>query len=112
MRIAISSKGKNLGSEIDPVFGRCSYFIFADIKDGKVESFEAVKNGSADQTGGAGISASKTVAERGAKVVIANNIGPRALSVLQQFGIKTLSARGTVDNAIKGYSRGKLEGLR
>lgn len=31
MKVAVSSTGKNLRSQIDPRFGRCEYLIIVDI---------------------------------------------------------------------------------
>jgi predicted Fe-Mo cluster-binding NifX family protein len=109
MKIAVTAKGKEIESEVDSVFGRCSYFIFADVDGDNIENVEAVKNEFSDQTGGVGISTAKLVAEKGAKVIIANNVGPRAVSVLEQFKIKIYSGKGSVKDTIKSFSSGKLE---
>lgn len=103
MKIAISSNGRDMDSEVSEVFGRCPYFILADIKDGKIQGFEAIKNESADQRGGAGISAAQKVAETGAKAVITGNTGPRALDVLKQFGIEIYCTRGIVKDALRKF---------
>ncbi|MGD9302757.1 MAG: NifB/NifX family molybdenum-iron cluster-binding protein, partial [Desulfobacterales bacterium] len=52
MIIAVSSYGKDLNSQIDPRFGRCSYFLVVNPDD---MSFEVFKNESAVLGGGAGI---------------------------------------------------------
>ena len=36
MKIAISSTGKTLESEIDPKFGRCAYFLIIDVDNKKI----------------------------------------------------------------------------
>ena len=40
MKIAISSAGKDLNSQIDPRFGRCQYFIFIDPETMEFEASE------------------------------------------------------------------------
>ena len=40
MKIAISSTGKNLDSQIDPRFGRCQCFIFIDPETMEFEAFD------------------------------------------------------------------------
>ncbi|MFA5406575.1 MAG: NifB/NifX family molybdenum-iron cluster-binding protein [Candidatus Nanoarchaeia archaeon] len=98
MKIAISSNSKTINGEVSEIFGRCPYFII--MEDGKV--IEVIKNISINQRGGAGISAAKLVAEKNVDAVMAGNIGPRALSVLKQFNIKTYLKKGLIKNAVSG----------
>jgi predicted Fe-Mo cluster-binding NifX family protein len=97
MRIAISSTGKTINDEISEVFGRCPYFLIVENK----KIIEIIKNESVNQRGGAGISASKLMAEKKIDIVISNNVGPRALDVLEQFKIKIVLKKGTVEKAIE-----------
>ncbi|MBL7160900.1 MAG: NifB/NifX family molybdenum-iron cluster-binding protein [Candidatus Aenigmarchaeota archaeon] len=108
MKITISSEGKGLDSNVDSVFGRCKYFIVAEVKDGNVEKFEAIENTGIAE-GGSGISAARTVAENGAEAVITGNIGPRALDVLEQFKIKAYRGSGSVQEVLQKLAEGKLE---
>lgn len=101
MKIAIASTGKDLSDEISEMFGRCPYFIIAEIKDGKAEKIEALKNESADQSSGAGMSAAKLMAEKNVKAVVAKNVGPRSMEVLNQFGIKTISDSGKISEVLQ-----------
>ena len=41
MKVCVTSEGNNLDSKVDPRFGRCQYFIIADID---TLAFEAVQN--------------------------------------------------------------------
>ena len=109
MRIAISSKGKELDSQIDEVFGRCPYFLIVEIKDKKPELIESAENLSANQMGGAGISAAQQVAEKEVKAIITGNVGPRALTVLKQFDIEMYKGEGSVKDALQKFIDGKLE---
>jgi len=109
MKIAISSTDKNIESDVSDIFGRCPYFIIAEIKDGKIEKTESIKNESVDQTGGAGISTAQLMAEKDVNVVITRNVGPRALDVLNQFNIETYSGEGVVKNALQEFIDGKLK---
>ena len=112
MKIAISSTGENLEDNISDTFGRCSYFIIAEIKDGKIAGFEAMENISADQAGGAGISAAEAVAGKDIEAVITKNLGPRAADVLRQFDIKAYQASGLVKDAAQEFIDGKLEEIK
>lgn len=112
MKIAVSSTGKELDSDVSNVFGRCPYFIIVEVEDKKVTKIEAIENISAKQMGGAGISAAQTVAEKGVKAVIAGNIGPRASDVLRQFNIEVYNGSGAVKEALQKFIDGKLERIQ
>jgi len=109
MKVALSSTGKNLDSNLSEVFARCPYFIFAEIEKGEIKNFEAIENEFANQMGGAGISVSQFLAERRIEAVICKNIGPRAFDVLSQFGIKIYQGEGTVKEALEKFIEQKLE---
>jgi len=112
MKIALSSSGKDLNSSLSEVFGRCPYFLIVEIDDKKVKEFEAVRNLSINQMGGAGIAAAQTVAEKNVSVVITGAVGPRALEVLKQFNIQVYSDTGLVKEAIQEFIEGKLEKIQ
>jgi predicted Fe-Mo cluster-binding NifX family protein len=109
LKIAISSTGKDLGSNVDELFGRCPYFIIAETDGKKITKFEAVKNINAEKMGGAGISAAQEVANKGVSVVISGNVGPRASDVLKQFGINVYRGSGKIEEVLKEFNEGKLE---
>ncbi len=109
MKIALSSAGQHLDDEIAEVFGRCPYFIMAEIAKGKIGKTEVIKNAGKDQASGAGMAAAKLVAEKGVSVVIAKNVGPRALDILQQFNIDVFMGAGTVEESLQGFIDKKLK---
>ena len=109
MKIAISSIGKGINSNVDSVFGRCSYFIIAETEGKKIVKVEVIKNISAEKMGGAGISAAQAVVEKGVNVVITGNVGPRALDVLKQFDVKVYNGSGSVKKALQNLINGKLK---
>ena len=109
MKIAISSNGKNLTDNVSEVFARCPYFCIAEIENGKIKSFEAIKNEIGDRRGGAGIFAAKLMTEKNVEFVITKNIGPRALDVLRQFSIEVYQGEGEIKKAIEKFIEGKLE---
>ncbi len=112
MKVAVSSTGKNLDSNASNVFGRCPYFIIAEIENKKITKTEAIENLSAKQMGGAGISAAQTVAEKGVKAVITGNIGPRASYVLQQFNIEVYKGSGLIKEVLQKFIDNKLERIQ
>ena len=107
MKIAISSMGKDLDSQIDPRFGRCQYFILVDPE---TLAFEAVGNEGLMASGGAGVQAAQLIAQRGATVLITGNLGPNAASALSASGIKVyLVPGGTVKEVTEAYKSGTLK---
>jgi len=107
MKIAVSSNGKDLDSQIDPRFGRCAYFIIAETDD---MSFEAFDNESIALGGGAGIQSAQFVASKGAVVVITGNCGPNAVQALSAARVEIyLGQSGTVRESIEKYMRGNIK---
>ena len=98
MRIAVSSSGNDLNSEIDPRFGRCAWFLIVETDD---MSFEAFQNESAALQGGAGVQSARFVADRGARVVLTGRCGPKALQALSAAGIDLIDGQaGVVKDAV------------
>ncbi len=107
MKIAVTSRSNNLESEIDPRFGRCSFFLIIDTD---TMDFKSISNESAMSSGGAGIQAAQTIAKVGAEVVITGNIGPNAFQTLSAAGIKVYTgANGTIKEVIEKYNKGELK---
>jgi len=109
IKVVVTSRGKDLNSEVDKVFGRCKYFIIVEIKDNKTEKFEIIENKFANQMGGAGISAAQFVVEKNVKAVITGTIGPRALDVLKQFNVEIYKGDSKLKEALKKFTENKLE---
>jgi len=109
MKIAISSTNKNIEGNVSNIFGRCPYFIIAEIKDNKIEKTEAIKNEVINQVSGAGISTAKLMAEKDIEVVITGNVGPMALDVLNQFNIEIYSGEGIIKDVLQEFIDGKLK---
>ena len=110
MKIAASSSGNNLDSQIDPRFGRCAYFLIVDTDD---MNFEAFNNENIALGGGAGIQAAQFVASKGAKALLTGNVGPNAVKALDAAGVEVFAGQnGTVSEAIERYKNGNLESTR
>jgi predicted Fe-Mo cluster-binding NifX family protein len=107
MKIAITAKSDNLESEIDPRFGRCSYFLIIETD---TMDFESISNESAMASGGAGIQAAQTVAKAGVEVVITGNMGPNAFQTLSAAGVMVFTgANGTIKETVERYKKGELK---
>ena len=109
MKIAISSTGKEIESQVDVRFGRCPYFIIVDIENKKLKSKKTIENAAMAQRGGAGISAAEVVGNEKVNAVITVNMGPRAFEVLQQLGIKVYQAQGKIKDVVQQFIDGKLK---
>ena len=109
MRVAISSTGKKLTDNVSEVFARCYYFVIAEIENKEIKRYEAIKNESENQMGGAGISAAQLMAEKNVNTVITKNVGPRALDVLKQFNIAIYYGDGTIEKVLQEFIGGKLK---
>jgi predicted Fe-Mo cluster-binding NifX family protein len=109
MKIAISSTGKTLESEIDARFGRCAYFLIVNVEDNKIKDFRAIENTAKAQMGGAGITAGEIVAKQKPNAIITINLGPRAFSVFKQFGIKIYQGNGKIKEIVQKFIDGKLK---
>jgi predicted Fe-Mo cluster-binding NifX family protein len=107
MKIAVTSTGNELISDLDPRFGRAKYFIIVDPETLEYEVAENRQNLNLPQ--GAGIQSAKTIVDQKADVLISGNCGPKAFQVLNAAGIKVVTgARGRVIDAITQYKSGQL----
>lgn len=105
-RICICATGSDLKSSVDQVFGRCSHFLIIDTE---TEEFKAIENKAKKTLRGAGIAAAQIIADEKAELVIVGNIGPNALTALEQSGIKVISGvSGTAKKALEKFKKGEL----
>lgn len=108
MKVAISSKGTLLASDVDPRFGRAPWFIVVDIDAGTFDLVENTQNLNAAQ--GAGVQSAQAVAGCRADAVITGHCGPKAFRALKAGGVKVYTgASGTVADAIEQFKAGSLE---
>jgi predicted Fe-Mo cluster-binding NifX family protein len=107
MKIAVSSRGKDPDSQIDPRFGRAAYILIVDTVSLVVEVLDNSENLNAFK--GAGIQAAVMVGERGAEVLLTGYCGPNAFKTLQAAGVKVANdVSGTVRDAVNAFSEGKI----
>ena len=107
MKIAISSKGKTLDSQVDDRFGRTPYFIVVDTK---TMDFKVIENEFANAATGAGVYAAKLVIDAGATAVLTGNCGPKTTTTLKTCAIKLYTGvGGTVAEVVEMFKNGKLQ---
>jgi predicted Fe-Mo cluster-binding NifX family protein len=107
MKVAITSRGKDLDSQVDPRFGRAAYILIVDTVDEKVEVLDNSENVNAFK--GAGIQAAAMVGDRGADVLLTGFCGPNAFKTLTAAGVKVANdASGKVRDALEAFNNGKM----
>ena len=110
MKIAISTTSGGLDDKVSEVFGRAVSFTIVEIENGEIKNVEVVKNEFAEKEGGVGASVSQFLVDKGVEVVLTENIGPNALTVLNSAGVKVYRAGGlNVKEAIEKFLKGELE---
>ena len=106
MRIAVTSTGEGLDSQVDPRFGRAAFFLIVDTE---TMGFVAVENENAAAGSAAGIGSAKRVIDEGAEALLTGNCGPNAERTLSAAGVKLYTGvAGTVAQVVELLKSGKL----
>jgi predicted Fe-Mo cluster-binding NifX family protein len=110
VKVAITSQGPELESQVDPRFGRARHFIVADTNSSEVTVHDNQMNANAMQ--GAGVQAGRKVVELGVVALITGHIGPKAFDTLQAGGVQVFSgASGSVAEAFEAFKAGELQAV-
>ena len=110
MKIAITAKGRDWDSAVDPRFGRTEYFFIYDEKNNSsrvVDNTDVVH-----EAHGAGPRTAQRLFEAGTDVLITGNgPGGNAAAVLQKAGVRVYAgaANMSVREAYEAYKAGKLK---
>lgn len=107
MKLCITSTGRDMASKVDTRFGRASFFIIIDTD---TNGLEVVKNSAVEQGQGAGIGAAALVLDKGVDGLLTGRIGPNALKVFQESGIRLcegVSSEDTVAEALAKFNKGE-----
>lgn len=107
MKVAVTSSGQYLDSNVDPRFGRCPYLMIVDTDS---MNSEPVDNQDSQSSGGAGIQTARKVIDQGVSHVLTGNCGPNAHKTLTAAGISVIcGCEGTVREIVKNLVSGKLK---
>lgn len=107
MKIAVTSKGTQLGSAVDPRFGRAAYILIVDTESMATEAIDNRENVNAFK--GAGIQAATMIADREVEVLLTGYCGPNAFRTLEAAGVRVASdTLGTVAEAIAAFLNGEV----
>ncbi|MBU0465478.1 MAG: NifB/NifX family molybdenum-iron cluster-binding protein [Proteobacteria bacterium] len=107
MKIAVTSKGRDLDSKVDPRFGRAAYILIIDTATLEFEVIDNAKN--ANSFKGAGIQAAASISEKNAEVLLTGFCGPNAFKTLGAANVKVVSdIAGIVRDAVKNFNKGNI----
>ncbi len=108
MKIAITSVGETLQSDVDPRFGRAKFIIIVDSETREFEVIDNTDNLNAFK--GAGIQAATMVSDKKAEVLLTGYCGPNAFKTLKAAGIKVVdNVSGVVEESLVLFNEGKLQ---
>lgn len=106
MKVAVSSTGNILDSQVDPRFGRCQVIMVVDTETLKMK---AISNASIGVAHGAGVGIDQVVASKGFNAVITGSVGPNAYNAPSVAGIKVYTGvNETVRDAVERLKRGEI----
>jgi predicted Fe-Mo cluster-binding NifX family protein len=107
MKIAVSSKGKTLGSDVETRFSRSPFFVIVDTE---TEDLKALKNPGASAKDAACVDAVELLIGKGVKAVLTGNVGHNAFVTLEDTAIRVyLGADGTVRETLENFNKRKLK---
>ncbi len=110
MKLAVTSVGPDLSSQMDQRFGRARYLVIVDSPEGTATALDNRLAQNAAE--GAGIQAAQNVIDSKATALITGHCGPKAFRALQAAGIEVYKAEeGTVAEAVAQFEAGKLQKL-
>jgi len=111
MKIAITAEnGHGLESSVSHHFGRCAYYVFVDVVDGRVGQVITLPNGYAASHAPGELPA--FIQQNGVDVLLTGGMGRRAVEHFTDYGIEVVTgARGRVADTLQHYLAGELSGV-
>lgn len=108
MKIALCLKDENINSELDNRFGRAGYFL---IYNTETKEKTVVENIAKDDQGGAGGRAIRFIYQNNAEILIAPELGPKALEALKAFEIEAYfqGESNNIDEVLKKFEKNELK---
>jgi len=110
MKVAVSSQGPDLDSQVESRFGRAPCFVLVDTQSGELNlcnNFESIYTAHT-----AGMQAAGTLVSLGVAAVITNKIGPKAFGTLQAAKVRVYTTTSpTVGEAVEQFKAGSLQPL-
>lgn len=112
MKIAICAQSNNADAAIDTRFGRAACFGIFDTETNEWTFSANPQNLQAAQ--GAGIQAAQAVIDTDADVLLANNVGPKAMAALSAGSVDVFAVKPatSLQQALEDFTAGKLTQLQ
>jgi len=111
MKIAVCTQGIDRESQVDVRFGRSAYFaVYDDVSD----NWSFIANDQNLQAAqGAGLQAAQSVLDADVEVLIAVNVGPKAIAAMlaQNVAVYKVATNVTALQALQQYKDQKLQKL-
>lgn len=105
MKLAVTSQGDRLNSELDPRFGRATYILIVDTKTLEYEVIDNKKNKNSFKD--AGIQAATMISTHGAEVLLTGFCGSKAFETLETSGVKVVNDQsGRIINVVQKFKQG------
>ena len=102
--VCIAATGPTLQSEVADIFDKAPYFLIVGL--GKIK---AIPNPNVTDLIGSGVQSAQLIVSEGAKVLITNDIGIRAIKELTTLNVKVFTGiRGTAEQALQWYQDDRL----
>lgn len=111
MKIALCAQNNTPDAPVDTRFGRAACFAVCDTETGSWNFAPNNQNLQAAQ--GAGIQATQAVLDMQADVLIAANVGPKAMTALTAAGVKIAQCPAglSLKQAVEDFTAGRLQTL-
>jgi predicted Fe-Mo cluster-binding NifX family protein len=107
MKIGICAKNNGLESEVADRFGRADNYV---IFDTETKESITIENIAKNEASGAGGTAVRLLDKNKVEIVLAPELGPKAIDAIKAFNIRAYAFGNskTVQEAIENYQNGKL----
>ena len=111
MRIIVAAKGNQLTSPVDEKFGHAAYFITLDSESGQIlDAFDNRDHSGEIETGK---ETAERVASLAGEALVSLNMGPKALKILKEAGVRVLllpdgAEQATVGETVEYLRRDEL----
>ncbi|WP_457551900.1 NifB/NifX family molybdenum-iron cluster-binding protein [Desulfobacula sp.] len=105
MKIAVTSQGDTLDSQVDPRFGRAAYILIVDTETLEFEALDNDKNKNSFK--GAGTQAAAMVCDKEVEALLTGFCGPNAFKTLEVAGIKVANDQtGRIIDVVQKFKQG------